>query len=99
MTRKNAIIHYVRNKKGEPLGIIVAVKGDHGFRVGYSLCNRKDRFVKDKGLKIAFGRADVWSSIPEGVPREILAAMPSFLERCKKYYRTQNAPELDSAPF
>lgn len=98
MDRKHYVIQYVR-KNGRPFGVVVAVKGEDGFRIGYSLCNKKDRFKKETGLKIAFGRADVWSSIPHETPKEIMAAMPSFIERCKKYYRTDKAPQVESLPF
>lgn len=98
MNRQHYVIQYVR-KNGRPLGAIVAVKGEHGFRIGYSLCNKRDRFKKETGLKIAFGRADTWSSIPGDTPREIMAALPGFIARCKKYYRTENVPAMESEPF
>lgn len=92
MNIEHSVIQYVRNKKGIPLGIIVAVKTDEGFSVGYSLCSRKDRFKKETGLKIAFGRAESWTFMPDETPKDILKAMPSFIERCKKYYRTGFEP-------
>jgi len=100
MDRKHYVVQYVR-KSGKPFGALVAVKGEHGFRIGYSLCSKKDRFKKETGLKIAFGRADTWSVIPGGVPKEIMSVLPGFIGRCKKYYRTENAPEMQdsSAPF
>lgn len=99
MEREHYVIQYVRKKDGRPLGAIVAVKGEHGFRIGYSLCSRKDRFKKETGLKIAFGRADTWSVIPRDTPKEILAVLPAFIARCKRYYRTENEPAMESAPF
>lgn len=98
MNREHYVIQYVR-KNGKPFGTIVAVKAEDGFRIGYSLCSRKDRFKKETGLKIAFGRADTWSVVPRDTPREILAALPDFIARCKRYYRTENAPAMESTPF
>lgn len=98
MDREHYVIQYLR-KNGKPFGTVVAVKGDHGFRIGYSLCSRKDRFKKETGLKIAFGRADTWSVIPMRTPKEIMEALPGFIARCKKYYRTEKAPAMESEPF
>jgi hypothetical protein len=89
----HTIIQYVRNKKGQRIGAIVATKSESGFNVGYSLCNKKDRFNKEMGLRIAFGRAEFEQISPE-IPREIAKMLPEFIERCKKYYRTQHAPKF-----
>ena len=98
MNFKHTVIQYVRNKKGVPLGVVVSVKNDGGFSVGYSLCNKKDRFRKETALKIAFGRAESKGAILEvhEIPREIIKVIPMFVERCKRYYRTENAPEIRS---
>jgi len=58
---KNTVIQYVRHKGGKkknvPYGVVVAVKNaDTGFNVGYSLCNKKDKFCKAMALRIALGR-------------------------------------------
>lgn len=100
MKRKHSIIQYIRNNKGKPLGILVATKDDKGFSIGYSLCNKRDRFDKERGLDIAFGRADTWTLIPHDMPRVISENVPGFLERCKKYYRTHLSPGMETpAPF
>jgi hypothetical protein len=92
--RPHAVIQYVRNKKGRPTGVIVAIKSDQGFNVGYSLCNKKDRFDREMALKIAFGRAELHNQIPAEVPREICRIIPDFIARCKKYYRTDHEPSF-----
>jgi len=56
MIPKHTVIQYVR-KKRVPYGVVVAVKTDKGFSLGYSLCNKKDKFAKKLALKIALGRA------------------------------------------
>lgn len=86
---KHTVIQYVRDKKGVPYGVVVAVKVDDGYRLGYSLCNKKDRFSKDMALKIALGRA-LWSLDPFGmndIPHPVKKMLPTFSNRCKKYYR------------
>ena len=57
MIPKNSIVKYIRKNK-TPIGVMVAIKTADGFRFGYSLCNRKDKFNKEMALKIAFGRAE-----------------------------------------
>lgn len=98
MNREKFVVQYIR-KNGRPLGAIVAVKGEYGFRIGYSVCSKKDRFKKETALKIAFGRADTWNLIPHDVPKDVSRNLPAFIERCKKYYRTDNAPGVEPAPF
>jgi hypothetical protein len=85
---KHTVIQYVRDKKRIPRGVIVAVKHlGLGFICGYSLCNKKDRFSKKMALKIAIGRANNTSVVEEEVPHEVRKVLPSFIERCKKYYK------------
>lgn len=53
----NTLISYIRNNKGEPKGVVVAVReGDEVF-YGYSLCSPKDKWNKKQGVKIATARA------------------------------------------
>lgn len=88
MIPEKSVIQYVRNKKKIPLGVIVAVKDENspnGFRLGYSLCSKKDRFKKTMAIKVALGRAHSgW----ETAPRDIERILEGFKERCKRYYRT-----------
>jgi hypothetical protein len=85
MIPKHSIISYVRNRKGNPVGILVASKHKKSFKVGYSLCCKKDRFSREMGLKIAFGRSEAGSD--EAVPHIIRRALPEFAERCRRYYK------------
>ena len=84
---KNTIVQYLRNKKRVPYGVLVAVKSEHGFAYGYSLCNKKDRFNKRMALEIAIGRAKFASSENADAPRDILKSIPAFFDRCKRYYK------------
>lgn len=83
------VIQYVRNKDNTPQGVIVALKKGNGFNIGYSLCNKKDKFDKSLALKIAIGRAqsDFESEKVRMVPQKIKNIVPSFLARCRKYYK------------
>jgi hypothetical protein len=87
---QHSVIQYVRNKKNIPLGVLVAVKTPEGFRIGYSLCNKKDRFNKNMALKIAIGRAGFGLELGSGEsypPHPVRKMIPAFYDRCKKYYK------------
>lgn len=94
MIPKYTVIQYVRDKNGSPRGVLVAVKnGDYvgvqGFKIGYSLCNKKDRFSKKMALDIAIGRAEESDNfdLRKPYPREVENMFVPFFERCKKYYK------------
>lgn len=50
------LIKYLRNKKGNRIGVIAATKEDNKIFIGYSLCSPRDIFCKHMGLKIALER-------------------------------------------
>jgi hypothetical protein len=91
---QHSVIQYVRNKKNIPLGVLVAIKTPEGFRIGYSLCNKKDRFNKNMALKIAIGRAGFGLELGSGEsyppsypPHPVRKMISAFYDRCKKYYK------------
>lgn len=51
---KKVLVEYKRNKKGNPIGVVVAIGAD---QLGWSLCNKKDTFSKAYGMNIALRRA------------------------------------------
>lgn len=88
MIPKYTVIQYVRSRKNIPHGVLVAVKCEDGFRLGYSLCNRKDRFNKRMALKIAIGRAEIGAGYASAdLPHPVAKMIPDFTSRCKKYYK------------
>ena len=48
---------YIRNKKNDPRGVVVAVKSEGEVFYGYSLCNPCDKYDKNRGMTIAVNRA------------------------------------------
>lgn len=97
---KHTVIQYIRNKKSVPCGVVVAIKSDNGFRIGYSLCSKKDRFSKDMALKIALGRVEMsddsdfvfatcsgFMGESTRIPHSVRKMLPAFTDRCKKYYK------------
>lgn len=85
MIPKNSIVKYIRKNK-TPIGVMVAIKTIDGFRFGYSLCNRKDKFNKEMALKIAFGRAESHENY-ESIPHIIAKNYDEFIDRCNRYYK------------
>lgn len=100
----NTIIHYVRDNKGNPRGVIVAVKLlDGNIGISWSYCRKTDRFTKDMALQIAIGRAltsavhmrildagdRAWIEFASEMPHQIARDMAKFVDRCKKYYKTE----------
>jgi hypothetical protein len=88
MIPKNSIVKYIRKNK-TPIGVMVAIKTADGFRFGYSLCNRKDKFNKEMALKIAFGRAESHENY-EVVPHVIAKNHDEFIDRCNRYYKIKS---------
>ncbi len=54
------LIRYVRNKRREKIGVLVALGRNN---VGWSRCNKTDRFNKDRGLHIAIMRAQMYNTM------------------------------------
>ncbi len=83
------VIQYVRKRNRIPYGVIVAIKSESGYEIGFSLCNKADRFSKEMALKIAIGRAQIKDDV-RPVPRPIAKVITAFVKRCDKYYKIGN---------
>jgi len=84
------LISYARNKKGDPIGVLVAKRrGNNGdFTIGYSQCRKGDKFSKKLGLKIALGRCENGSyEVLDRMPHNLRRNLSSFIQRCEKYYK------------
>jgi hypothetical protein len=58
LNRKHLLITYVRDRKGHPIGVVVAVKILGGHRLGYARCNTSlDQYNKYIGIRQAIKRA------------------------------------------
>ena len=76
------LIQFVRNDKGVPIGCFVGFDKNN---IGWSLCNKKDKWDRKKAKEIASGRAVLGSSTP--VPKSIYGDWLKFCERCEKYFK------------
>ncbi len=92
------LVKYVRNKYGEKIGCLVALKvSDTKIGVGWSKCNKLDNFSKKKARFIASRRAEkcfidnkndwYYNKIILNAPDCIKEDFLVFVNRTKKYYR------------
>jgi hypothetical protein len=83
------LIHYIRDEKGNPYGVVVATRtGDMEVSIGFSVCHRGfDRYDKYKGLYVALSRA--YKHMPYNpVPSFMVNDVNVMIERAKKYFKT-----------
>jgi hypothetical protein len=73
-----SLVQYVRNNKGQPRGVVIAFKDNSNqVQLGWSLCNKRDKFDKQIGLHTAVERAAQqiwWTEVPDTV-RKLLHEM------------------------
>lgn len=87
---KNIIKQFIRDRKNNPRGIVVAVREENGVYYGYSLCNPIDRFDKKLGIKIAVARAlskDYFLPICPNTQNEIENLFKNLEKRALKYFK------------
>jgi hypothetical protein len=83
------LISYKRDKKRNPVGVVVATKnpatGD--IHYGHALCRKGDRFTKARALAIALGRTDfnTYDTICK-IP-SLQNTLNRVKERAKKYFK------------
>lgn len=53
----NYIYTYIRDKKNQKRGIVLAAQNKGRVSIGYSICCKEDKWDKDLGISIALGRA------------------------------------------
>ena len=81
------IIQFVRNKKRQPVGVVVARKIDGYVRLGWSRCSRQDRFNKNLGLELARGRTLGWVGNYQ-IPHDVNKTLAVMKDRARKYFRS-----------
>jgi len=93
--------HYLRKKpslsnhKGEPYGVLMARLVDNEVFLSWSLCHRNDTFSKEQAEIEAIKRMVPSKNCTpaalafkkDHIPHDVKKEMPSFIERCKKYYK------------
>lgn len=84
---------YVRDRKGNPRGIVLATVVNDNINLGWSYTNTKagDRFDKYKAYKIAWGRAQ-HGAIKSGsstIPHSVMKVMDKMSVRATRYFKNQ----------
>lgn len=80
------LVKYVRNKKGHPIGVVVAIDKN---KIGWSMCHKDDKWNKEFGKNIAVNRA--WEGLTlskniEKAPLVMSDAITEMYTRANKYY-------------
>ena len=87
---EHTLIRYIRNKKGQPRGVVVALRDNNEVCYGYSICNPIDPWNKHKGLKIAVARALAREyELPqaENTTKQILEGYTNLSNRALNYFK------------
>lgn len=86
---------YVRGRKKQPVGVLVAIKNDNKVHIGWSKCNIKlDRFDRQFGFYLAAVRSLSKKIVLKGktcqhkeiLPTTVQKYLPKFVERANKFF-------------
>ena len=84
------LVKYHRDKHSRPIGVLVAINIGESFRIGWSLCCKKDVFNKKRAKEIAIGRAQYYTieDVEKSCPQTLRKAFAEMCKRACKYYKT-----------
>ena len=85
--KDTSLVQFVRDRDGQPRGLVIATVIDDKIRLGWSYANTKagDRFNKEKAYKIAFGRAENrWGT---QMPHRVKKAYEKMTDRAVRYFK------------
>ena len=79
----------VRDRKGDPRGMVIATVVNNTVRIGWSYTNTKagDRFNKQKAFVIATGRAEKGWGTNVNVPYRVGKVLCEMSDRSVRYYK------------
>ena len=83
------LIAYKRDKKRNPVGVVVATKDPQTGHInyGFSLCRKGDRFTKARALEIALGRSQFDDYDMICTIHSLRDTLNKVEARAKKYYK------------
>ena len=89
MNTDKSLMQFVRDRNGNPRGVVVAAVINNEVRYGWSYTNTKlgDRFNKQRGLAIAHGRIDNGWGDRTQVPHNVLKSLNHISNRAAKYFK------------
>ena len=94
---KNTIFKYVRTRRGNRVGIVLATKLPSGsVGLGWSLCATKlgDEFNPDYAFNIAFGRAKAFGGVCQ-IPRSVRNDFKIIMDRAARYFNDNPNVDFD----
>jgi len=101
------LIEHIKGNNGNYVGTLVAVTGHipYEYVIGWAKFNNKlepktsSKEMKRKGLEIAMGRANsgrplfnITKTVSQNFPYSFASKIDKFIERCKRYYKTDAFP-------
>ena len=81
------LIQYSRKKNGQLNGCMVATVVDNKVKIGYSKCNKIDRFSKAFARQLAVDRMNSNRVSFENIPESMTKDAAKFIMRIKTYYK------------
>jgi hypothetical protein len=90
MNTAQTLIRYIRNKKGQPRGVVVALRDNNEVCYGYSICNPIDRWDRHEGLNRAISRAKEREYDLPTAPntiKQIVEGYENLSKRAVKYFK------------
>jgi hypothetical protein len=84
-----SLVQYVRTKHGKPRGVVVAFRDITSgvIRIGWSLCNKRDKFDKDIGKYQASQRASyMYGTQYEVIPHTIAPVYETVRQRAELFF-------------
>ncbi len=90
MNMEHTLIRYIRNKKGRPHGVVVALRDNNEVCYGYSICNPVDRWDRHEALERAINRAlerEYELPTAPNTIKKILEGYDNLSKRAVKYFK------------
>ena len=90
------IFEYIkRNKK--VVGLFIGWKaGKDKVGLGYSLCNKQDKFSWNTAVDLCFNRMFLGTAYYDNMPSSIRRQEAKFMDRCEKYFKARCCALSDS---
>lgn len=87
--KDTTLTQFVRDRNGQPRGLVVATVIDNAVRLGWSYTHIKagDRFNKERAYIIAFGRAENGWGTNVQVPHKVSKVYEKMTNRAVKYFK------------
>jgi len=87
--KDTSLVQFVRDRNGQPRGLVVATVINNKICLGWSYTNTKagDRFNKEKAYKIAFGRAEHRWSPNVTIPQRVEKVYAHMINRAIRYFK------------